>query len=232
MAHEAAIERLYELLGDLEQRTGGMRLLKDCDGRMAWPARGVYFFFENGELRNDGVQQRVVRIGTHGLRPSKSTLWGRLAQHRGTVGGRLPGGGNHRGSIFRLHVGAALLSQGNWPESIAESWAVGGSAPWPVRLVEHPLEKAVSTHIGSMPFLWVGVDDLPGPKSDRGVIERGAIALLSNSRRPVDSPSTSWLGQTARHEAIRESGLWNVNHVWDRPESLFLDVLRLHVERM
>jgi hypothetical protein len=69
--------------------------------------RGVYFFFEGGELRSQsGSGGLVVRIGTHAVSVgSKSTLWGRLAQHRGS----LSGNGNHRGSIFRLWVGSALL---------------------------------------------------------------------------------------------------------------------------
>jgi hypothetical protein len=35
-------------------------------------------------------------------------LWGRLSQHRGYIKG---GGGNHRGSIFRLIVGASLIER-------------------------------------------------------------------------------------------------------------------------
>jgi hypothetical protein len=67
----------------------------------------VYFFFEDGEVRADGGL-RLVRVGTHALTAtSKATLWGRLRQNRGQVGGRSPGGGNHRGSVFRRHVGAA-----------------------------------------------------------------------------------------------------------------------------
>jgi len=50
---------------------------------------------------------RVVRVGTHGLKTgSTSTLWGRVHQHRDTR----EGGGNHRGSVFRLHVGQALAA--------------------------------------------------------------------------------------------------------------------------
>jgi hypothetical protein len=40
---------------------------------------------------------------------------------RGSLAGSHPGGGNYRGSIFRRHVGAALLSQRPAPELLA-SW--------------------------------------------------------------------------------------------------------------
>ena len=99
-ARQTDLDLLYELMAELETRCGGKRKLAHCDGFMDWPERGVYFFFENRELRNDSDTQRVVRVGTHGLRPSKSTLWRRLSQHRGNVTGSMPGGGNHRVRFF------------------------------------------------------------------------------------------------------------------------------------
>lgn len=221
------LDELYSLLDAIAQRCGGPRTLADCHGRMAWPRRGVYFFFETGEHRESGSSPRVVRVGTHGLRPSSSTLWGRLSQHRGSAGGGFPGGGNHRGSIFRLHVGEALLATGNYPPEISGTWGHGSSAPPNVRTAEYPLERDVSAYIRAMPFLWVEVDDAPGPDSERGLIERGAIAVLSNlARPPIDPPSPTWLGQRSAREAIRRSGLWNVNHVRDPiPGDAFLDSL-------
>ena len=89
----ADLDRFYALLARLEQAIGGTRTLADCHGRMGWPTRGVYFFFEPGEQRRNGAP-RVTRVGTHALTAtSKATLWGRLAQHRG----RGSGGGDHRG---------------------------------------------------------------------------------------------------------------------------------------
>ncbi len=229
--YQTHLNRFYDLLAQLETRSGGKCRLAECDGRMGWPDRGVYFFFEDGELRPNGTP-RVARVGTHGLvARSSSTLWRRLAAHKGTVGGSMPGGGNHRGSIFRLHVGTALLASGLWPDSIRRSWSVGMTASSDVRSNEYPLEQAVSEHIGAMPFLWLGVDDPPGPTSDRGVIEAGAIALLSNFARRVEDSSTGWLGRKADRETIRASGLWNVNHVQDEPEAGFLDTLESHVLR-
>jgi hypothetical protein len=220
------LDRLYGLLAELEQSCGRRRRLADCQGGSGWPRRGVYFFFEDGELREDRVTPRVVRVGTHALRTSKSTLWGRLSQHKGNTTGSMPGGGNHRGSIFRLHVGTSLLASDNWPELSGRSWSVGSTAPPEVRKAEYALERAVSDHIGGMPFLWVEVDDPPGPESDRGVIEAGAIALLSNfERTPIDPPSADWLGRRADRRLVRESGLWNVNHVQDQSDGRFLDVM-------
>src|SRR5688500_6098985 len=102
--------RFYSLLNRLEKNIGGARTLAACSARMNWPNRGVYFFRECGEIRSDtGDGPRIVRVGTHALKAGSATrLWSRLSQHKGQQGTR---GGNHRGSIFRLLVGAALIGR-------------------------------------------------------------------------------------------------------------------------
>jgi hypothetical protein len=203
---------------------------------MGWPPRGVYFFFEPGELRSNGAQRpRVVRVGTHALKAdSRSTLWKRLSQHRGAESG----GGNHRGSIFRLLAGEAMRGGGQFQNAV--SWGIGsdpskaatklGLTCQDVVHRENPLEIAVSQYIGSMPFLWLKIDDKSGPTSDRGVIERNSIALLSNyAKSPLDSPSTAWLGKKCAHERVRTSGLWNNNHVEETYDPEFLKLLEHYV---
>lgn len=80
------VKRFYQLLGDLEVVLDGARKLSACSGRMNWPRSGVYFFREPGEIQTDsGNGSRIVRIGTHALKTgSKSTIWKRLSQHKGT----------------------------------------------------------------------------------------------------------------------------------------------------
>ena len=169
---------------------------------------------------------RCVRVGTHALRASSSTLWGRLRAHRGT-----PAGGNHRGSVFRLHVGEALLNAGQGDATAAATWTKGSSAKRPTRDAEAALEYKVSKVIGAMSVLWVDVPDEPGPNSLRGHLERNAIALLSNhDRPPIDPPSPGWLGHHARASEIRSSGLWNVQHIAAGYDSAFLDELAVAVE--
>lgn len=46
----ADLKRFHELLHRLEDRIGGRRRLADCDGRMDWPDRGVYFFWNNNHV--------------------------------------------------------------------------------------------------------------------------------------------------------------------------------------
>lgn len=226
-----AVERFYGILVALE-RSGQGQPIRSYSGRSGLPKRGVYFFREPGELRRSGSVSRIVRVGTHGLAPgATSTLWGRLRTHFGTKAGR----GNHRGSIFRLHVGTALLAREG---RVLSSWGQGRSRPHDVLVNpaalsdEAELERAVSAYIASMSILWVEVNDEPGPSSMRGFIERNSIALLSNHFDPVDPPSPGWLGRFSGKSEIRRSGLWNFNHVGEHFEPAFLDVLERSAERM
>ncbi len=92
-----------------------------------------------------------------------------------------------------------------------------------IRENERPLELEVSNHIGQMPFLWLDISDPPGRESLRGRIERNSIALLSNySKAPLDPPSSNWLGIHSDRERVRQSGLWNNNHVDEAYEPDFL----------
>jgi len=185
------------------------------------PPQGVYFFFEDGENRADG-SRRVVRVGTHALtQTSQATLWGRLRQHRGQLAGRNPGGGNHRASVFRRHVGAALIRRDGVPEALLASWLDRHRPPGERASQEADIEREVSRHIGAMPFLWLSV---PG-RADRGYLESNSIALLSCLTGGPDLPSASWLGRYAERAEIRGSGLWNVEHVTRPYEPRFLERL-------
>ncbi len=175
----------------------------------------------SGEFRADsGSGLRVVRIGTHALRQgSGTTLWTRLVRHKGQI---RSGGGNHRASVFRRLVGTALIESGGLK---CPTWDNRSStASREVRDSERSLETSVSRTTGKMPFLWLAVEDEPGPSSLRGHIERNAIALLSNYACPaIDSPSASWLGNLCNREKIRCSGMWNSNHVEECHDPAFLD---------
>jgi hypothetical protein len=230
MARLDDLIEFYCLLGSIEVRCGGKRRLSECHGRMDWPRRGVYFFFEEGEQRSDsGTGPRVVRVGTHALKTaSRTTLWNRLSQHRGNANGE---GGNHRGSIFRLLVGNAIRTR----DALGglESWGVGG-APGvaatrlgitreTVKECEAGLERIVCEVIGHMSFLWLAIDDAPGRESLRGYVERNAIALLSNHEKcPLDRPSGTWLGHNCDRTRVQQSGLWNNNHVDEAYDPGFL----------
>lgn len=227
----ADLHRFYEILGRLDASHRQGLPLRAYSGASRLPARGVYFFREAGEemsIRSNAP--RIVRVGTHAVSAnSKSTLWQRLRAHLGT---RI-GAGNHRGSIFRLHVGAALLAR---DQVDIPTWGLGSSAPPALREsktaqeIESAWEHKVSEYIGAMTVLWVDVPDEPSPNSLRAVLERNAIALLSNRFTPLQPASAGWLGNQSPRDEIRWSGLWNLNYVDKGYDPGFLDLFESVVE--
>jgi hypothetical protein len=223
------LNRFYDLLGSVIEKNGGTRMLSSSDGYLDWPVRGIYFFMEPGEDREGTPQaHRIVRVGTHALKAgSRSTLWKRLSQHKGTL---KTGGGNHRGSIFRLIVGRSLISRFGYEYP---TWGQGNTAKGDIRAGELSLERKVSEVVGDLPFTWVPIDDEPGPDSLRGYIERNSIALLSNYEKdPVDPPSSNWLGRHCDRQRVRRSGLWNSNHVNEDYDPDFLDAMEELIDQM
>ena len=102
-----------------------------------------------------------------------------------------------------------------------------------VRRSEAELEASVSRYIGAMPFLFLGVRDEPGPASERGFIERNAIALLSAYREASTDPaSTGWLGRSSDRERVRLSGLWNNNHVDEAYDPSFLGLMEMRIDQV
>jgi hypothetical protein len=231
MGRTGDLDRLYTLLARCDAELGGPRTLANCDGYMDWPDRGVYFFFAPAEPRTDSDQRRLTRIGTHAVSAgSQTSLWNRLRTHRGATRGTYEGGGNHRGSVFRRHVGAALIERDGLHDDYPQ-WGEGSNAGRERRLAELELERQVSDFIRELPFVWVGIDDQPGPDSDRTYVERNAIALVSNyESAPIDPRRDDWLGRHSPAPEIRESGLWNVNHVDEAYDPAFLDTLEGYLD--
>jgi hypothetical protein len=237
MARRDDLDRFYGLLDDLARQVGGARKLKNCTGYMDWPDRGVYFFLEPGETRTSTDQLRVARVGTHAVSEGSSTsLWDRLKQHYGTGSGSSdhPHGGAHRGSVYRKRVGEAIIEKHDLHDDYPdwdERWSSIDRERSEVRDEEYILERRVSTYIREQPFLPVALDDEPSADSDRASLERNAIALLSNvEERPIDPRGDGWLGRYSRSREIRDSGLWNVNHVDERYDEGSLDLLERAVD--
>ena len=215
----SALDDFYALVTAMADRYGIVPL-GACTAAMNWPERGVYFFLDPQERRaNDAKALRIVRVGTHALNAgSQSTMWKRLHQHRGQASGM----GNHRVSVFRQHVGLALLARDGLTHP---TWGVRPSTGRHEVEAERELEERVSAYLARLPVVHVPVLDEPGPETLRGYVTRNAIALLSTRGAAVDTPSEGWLGRHAKARAIRRSGLWNVKHVGKEVEEGFLGAL-------
>jgi len=221
------LARFYKIMARLWRGQKGGRRFIEMSGKLSWPERGVYFITgEVPEIEQHASMPRIIRVGTHAVsKGSRTTLWDRISTHRGTEAG----GGSHRSSIFRSHMGRTIIrteTKAKWPDS----WAVGQSAPTSVRTEEQELERRVSSLIRAMHLLWLNVPDLPGPASDRAYIERNAIGLLSRAGLLLPASVGSWLGKASDDWRIATSGLWNLNHLFLKPDLSFLDVLNEYVD--
>jgi hypothetical protein len=188
------------------------------------PEAGVYVFFDATQSRLKKLTDlRIVRVGTHGVAAgSKATLRNRMRTHLGTNSGE----GNHRSSIFRLHVGRSILNARR-ADNVA-SWGSPSVSKQDL-IAERSLEQVVSAYLSQ---LKVALIDIPGTSdkaNDRSYIEQNLIAVLSNRCSPLDPPNHNWLGNSSDKREIRKSGLWNVNHVEQRFDPEFIDVLNHYI---
>jgi hypothetical protein len=218
-------QQFYDLLLRLQKMPGQMIPFSELDGKKLSKA-GVYFFFDRHEFSRFYRKEtlRVVRVGTHGVsKGSKSLLWTRLRTHRGNDDGT----GSHRSSIFRLHVGSAILaSQGER----MPSWGVGDNASKETRESEQKMETEVSQYLKDLRVAYLPVVDAAGADSDRSYIEKNAISLLTGGGA-IDVQGKQWLGNFSPTHQIRTSGLWNVNYVGDSYDPAFLTVFEELIKR-
>lgn len=166
------------------------------------PKNGIYLFFERGEVvqRRNKILQRIVRVGTH----KKNGLFSRrIRQHYGRVASL---GGNKNASVFRRHLGGALLRRLDLSDPRLEEWLTQGAPTFP------EVESMVSLLLRfDFAFSCLRVDR----EGERLDLERSLIALLA--QHPLGRPSRTWLGAYAASERIRESGLWNTQHLGGEP---------------
>ncbi|WP_232625273.1 hypothetical protein [Pareuzebyella sediminis] len=221
------IDRFYDLLNEVTKKFPKRTL--DTVSRDRLPEKGVYFFFEENENRENSNFNRVVRIGTHAaIANSKATLYDRLYNHKGSKDLT----GNHRGSVFRKLIGFSFLYKDHldfphWGDKSKKNDKL-------IKQSEKPLERIVSTYLHTLPFT---VLEVPGPSSkdnDRAMIEENSIALLSNfERSAVDKCSNDWLGKYTKDSKVIRSGLWN-NKCVERKEisENYFETIERHLKKM
>ncbi len=155
------------------------------------PRNGIYFFFEQDEFCREFevIRPRIVRVGTH---RKQDRLRSRIRQHFG---------GNKNGSVFRKHLGGALLRRGNPDDSRLDKWLKQGTQTF--EEVEELVTNELAAHFTFKCFM---VAD----KRQRLDLEERLIATLAKC--PACEPSKNWLGLYSASREIRQSGLWNFQH--------------------
>lgn len=170
------------------------------------PDNGLYFFYEEGERFHAGekARDRIVRVGTH---REQDRLPDRIPIHFQ---------GDKNSSVFRRHLGGAIIQRENPSDPRLRHW-LEQDTPTFVN-IEEKVSRELREHFS---FRCVKVED----RNERIELEERLIATLANCS--TYHPSPNWLGLFAVREKIRESGLWNEQHVDSERYIRPRDLLRL-----
>jgi len=162
------------------------------------PSNGIYFFYEEGEVIkiDNRVFKRIVRVGTH---REQGRFPDRILNHFH---------GNKNSSVFRRHLGAAILAKENPHDPRLGEWMMKGTKP--LRDIEEKVSKLLREKFS---FRYIRVDD----RDERLELEERLISTLARFSPKYVSPN--WLGRYSPSREIRESGLWNVKYV-DSPKHI------------
>lgn len=176
------------------------------------PENGIYFFYEEGEIwGHGGCHLRIVRIGTH----RGSSLRSRIKEHYEpdmNFDKNRPKPSDR--SIFRKNIGRALLNKTNHP--YLKIWEIDFTLRENREGFENSrdidIEKEVESKITEIlkekfSFRFIIIDD----KNVRKRLERALIATVAKCRRC--RPSSIWLGNYSPDQRIKESGLWQTQHI-------------------
>jgi hypothetical protein len=147
-------------------------------------------------MLNENSVDRIVRVDTH---RADGRLRRRLRQHFR---------GNRRASVFRRHLGTALIQVGDLSDGTLEQLAVDPAAK--IQELEASISRVLEERFS---FACFRVDDC----ANRLRLEAGLIGLLA--QHPLALPSDTWLGHRAERPEIGASGLWNTQHVASPPIS-------------
>lgn len=168
---------------------------------------GIYFLFEKGEEAHG--TNRIVRVGSH---TGQNNLISRLTEHYIKE--------NKDRSIFRKNIGRAYLNESQ--DSFLKKWEIDLTKRKARNLLEHTVDLAYQRKIEikvteiirkNFSFVVIPINKY----QDRHYFESKAIATISLCSECL--PSNQWLGLSSPVKKIRDSGLWNVQHLYKEPLS-------------
>lgn len=167
------------------------------------PRNGIYVIFEKGEIFND--IDRIVRVGTH---TGEKQLRSRLKQHFVKE--------NKNRSIFRKNIGRCFLNKDKshyldlWELDITSKADKDKNLKLLDINFEKQLEKRISDYVQTnLSFCVFQVDT----KEQRLFWESKIVSTLAKSNELT--PSKNWLGNYSTKDKIKQSGLWQVNELYN-----------------
>jgi len=183
------------------------------------PANGIYFFYEGGDASCHGsCEHRIVRIGTS----KDGNFRGRIEEH--FLVGRLEDvrmapdrAAPKDRSIFRKNLGRALLNRdgdgylGVWDADFTSRRNRDAHGHRRDTAKEERVEAEVTRILRKrFSFRFIILEDETERMGSSG-LESHLIGTVAQCREC--SPSDTWLGNSSPKPQIRESGLWQVQHL-------------------
>ncbi len=197
---------------------------------------GIYFFYERGEYwGHQNNKPRIVRIGTH----KRNNFRSRISEHYLFNEKKMGFGKNNQKpsdrSIFRKNIGRALLNQTQ--EKYLDIWEIDFTIKENRKNYGHmrdiQKEKKIEYKITRIMrddflFRFIVIHEEEKRIGESG-LEKPLTGTFSQCR--LCKPSDRWLGNHSPVEKIRDSGLWQVQHLNQRSvSSIELDEIRAAVE--
>jgi hypothetical protein len=201
------------------------------------PDNGVYFFYENEErCGHQEEKSRIVRVGTH----RDGNFRSRIAQHFllderkmvFTEDQPRP----HDRSIFRKHIGGALLNKTRdpylsvWEPNLTPRKTRDSKRHLRDISKEMAIEREVTQILRQkFSFRFIEIADEMQRMGDQG-LERALIGTLASCRQC--NPSNGWLGRYSPDVRICKSGLWLIHFLKAAPiSSAQTDIITAAIER-
>jgi hypothetical protein len=188
------------------------------------PENGIYFVYEIGEIwGHGGHNPRIVRVGTH----REGNFRKRIAEHFLLDAAKMNFDSTksppHDRSIFRKHIGRALLNRAGDPyisifdldfmkSRIREEHGHLRDID-KERQIEAEVTRILREQFSFRFVVFVGQSERMGSKG----LEAPLIGTLAHCREC--RPSKNWLGQYSPIAQVRQSGLWLVQHLRSEPLS-------------
>lgn len=177
------------------------------------PKNGIYIIFEEGEFFYD--LNKIVRIGTH---TGNNQLPSRIKQHFIDQ--------NKDRSIFRKHIGKALILKNNDKDNFLWQWEKDFTSKTTRENLKNKygkayLKKKIDVENAVTEYMKKNISFVVFPvltKEERIYLERKLISTISWCKE--FSPSENWLGNFTSNEKIKKSGLWNISGTFKSIETL------------
>jgi len=185
------------------------------------PKRGIYFFYEAGEIWGHGEDKpRIVRVGTH----KSNNFRSRIKEHYLLDEKKMNFDGMksapHDRSIFRKNIGRTLLNREE--DQYLKIWNKD--------LMSHanrlkyrsyrdiPKEKKIENKVtrilrAKFSFKFIIIENQSDRIGTKG-LESSLIGTVA--RCGLCKPSHDWFGDHSPVQKLRKSGLWQVQHLSDK----------------